>query len=271
MKYTAKTKQIDSKAPITIVNVPRVSTAPRTKYRVPKNKNINRSNLPEYRYKKNISAKKELYSYDNLLKTAVKPVKKVKVELKKTKFREEKSTDSKRDHSKSSFLKRPHSESSHGYAYKGYKGDKGYKKREHSKSQRSYSSDNFKRVRPDKLDYKVVKQLKVGDMIENQPLKVINYVAAKPYVHGHGHEYHSSSSSHAHGNNHVHYGVHHDDSDSHTHGYGYAHKEHKSSSNYGYGHIHIAQPCRSGPACVKKAGYKKSDNLSLKVYDKFMH
>ena len=250
MKYTAKTKQIDSKAPITIVNVPRVSTAPRTKYRVPKNKNINRSNLPEYRYKKNISAKKELYSYDNLLKTAVKPVKKVKVELKKTKFREEKSTDSKRDHSKSSFLKRPHSESSHGYAYKGYKGDKGYKKREHSKSQRSYSSDNFKRVRPDKLDYKVVKQLKVGDMIENQPLKVINYVAAQPYAYGHGHEYYSSSSSY---------------------GYGYAHKEHKSSSNYGYGHIHIAQPCRSGPACVKKAGYKKSDNLSLKVYDKFMH
>jgi hypothetical protein len=84
IKYVESDDKNFIKAPITIVNVPLVSTAATTEHKVAKNYNIDNSNLPEDRQSKNISAKSELLSYDNLLTTAVKPVRKVSVELKKT-------------------------------------------------------------------------------------------------------------------------------------------------------------------------------------------
>lgn len=72
-----------AKAPVTIVNIPLVSSVGDTEHKVSANYNKDRSNLPEDKYEHNWSAKKELLSYDNLLKTAVRPVKKVSAELRK--------------------------------------------------------------------------------------------------------------------------------------------------------------------------------------------
>jgi hypothetical protein len=83
----------DLKAPITIVTVPRVSTVETTKHHVSENYVKNESNLPEHKDRKNISAKKELLDYNNLLSTKVGPVKEVRV-IKE----EEESCDSDDDH-----------------------------------------------------------------------------------------------------------------------------------------------------------------------------
>lgn len=78
LKYEKDSGSKDQKAPITIVTVPRVSTAPPTKHEVVDNHVKNESNLPEHKDPSNESAKKELLSYDNLLKTSIKPVKEVR-------------------------------------------------------------------------------------------------------------------------------------------------------------------------------------------------
>lgn len=70
------------KSHITNVNIPLVSSVGDTKHKKYKNFNQDRSNLPEHRNYKNYRAKKNLLDHDNLLKTAVKPVKKVSVDLK---------------------------------------------------------------------------------------------------------------------------------------------------------------------------------------------
>jgi hypothetical protein len=75
---TVELEQKPQKAPITIVNIPRVSTASPTKHDLHDNHVLNRPNLPEHRERKNYSAKKELLSYDNLLETKVGPIKRVK-------------------------------------------------------------------------------------------------------------------------------------------------------------------------------------------------
>ena len=72
-----------AKAPVTIVNIPLISSVGDTEHKVSKNYNKDRSNLPEDKPERNYSAKKELLSYDNLLTTAVRPVKDVSVELRK--------------------------------------------------------------------------------------------------------------------------------------------------------------------------------------------
>ena len=76
-----------AKAHNTIVGSKLISSVGDTEHKVSKNYNADRSNLPEHRYYKNYRAKKELLGYDNLLKTAVKPVKDVSVELKDYKRR----------------------------------------------------------------------------------------------------------------------------------------------------------------------------------------
>ena len=72
-----------AKAPVTIVNIPLVSSVKDTEHKVSANYNKDRSNLPEDKPQNNYEAKTELLSYDNLLKTAVRPVKNVSVELRK--------------------------------------------------------------------------------------------------------------------------------------------------------------------------------------------
>ena len=74
------------KSHIANVGIPLISTARPTKHKKARNYNVNRSNLPEHRNFRNRSAKKELLSYDNLLKTAVRPVKKEKVLYRRTKL-----------------------------------------------------------------------------------------------------------------------------------------------------------------------------------------
>lgn len=69
----------DLKAPITIVTVPRISTAEPTSHVPVDNHNYNESNLPEHKDTNNFSAKKDLLTYNNLLSTKVGPVKAVRV------------------------------------------------------------------------------------------------------------------------------------------------------------------------------------------------
>ena len=71
-----------AKAHNTIVSSNLVSSVGDTRHKVAKNFNQDRSNLPEHRECRNCRAKKDLLEYDNLLKTAVRPVKKVSVSLK---------------------------------------------------------------------------------------------------------------------------------------------------------------------------------------------
>lgn len=71
-----------AKAHNTVVHVPLVSSVGDTKHKVSKNYNKDRSNLPEYRNYRNYRAKKNLLEYDDILRTAVKPVKDVSVDFK---------------------------------------------------------------------------------------------------------------------------------------------------------------------------------------------
>ena len=71
-----------AKAHNTIVSSNLVSSVGDTKHKVAKNFNQDRSNLPEHRRCKNCKPKLDLLEYDNLLKTAVRPVKEVSVSLK---------------------------------------------------------------------------------------------------------------------------------------------------------------------------------------------